>query len=41
MCLITNQKWPKIAWKPITTYKVVYSPNHYPSLLTLFQGFPI
>ena len=24
MCLQTNQKWPKIAWKPITTYKVVY-----------------
>lgn len=24
MCLTTNQKWPKIAWKPITTYKVVY-----------------
>ena len=24
MCLITNQKWPKIAWKPITTYKIVY-----------------
>lgn len=24
MCLTTKQKWPKIAWKPITTYKVVY-----------------
>lgn len=24
MCLTTYQKWPKIAWKPITTYKVVY-----------------
>ena len=24
MCLITEQKWPKIAWKPITVYKVVY-----------------
>ena len=24
MCLTTNQKWPKIAWKPITVYKVVY-----------------
>ena len=23
MCLTTKQKWPKIAWKPITTYKVV------------------
>ena len=23
MCLTTNQKWPKIAWKPITVYKVV------------------
>ena len=41
MCLTTKQKWPKIAWKPITTYKVVYSPNNHPSLLTLFQGFPI
>ena len=41
MCLTTKQKWPKIAWKPITTYKVVYSPNNYPSLLTIFQCFPI
>ena len=41
MCLITNQKWPKIAWKPITTYKVVYSPNNQSSLLTIFQCFPI
>ena len=41
MCLATKQKWPKIAWKPITTYKVVYSPYDYPSLLTLFQSFPI
>ena len=24
MCLLTKQKWPKIAWKPITVYKVVY-----------------
>lgn len=24
MCLTTKQKWPKIAWKPITVYKVVY-----------------
>lgn len=23
MCLTTNQKWPKIAWRPITVYKVV------------------
>lgn len=23
MCLTTKQKWPKIAWKPITVYKVV------------------
>ena len=41
MCLTTTQKWPKIAWKPITTYKVVYSPNNHPSLLTIFQCFPI
>lgn len=41
MCLITEQRWPKIAWKPITTYKVVYSPNNCPLLLTLFQGFSI
>ena len=25
MCLLTKQRWPKIAWKPITTYKVVCS----------------
>lgn len=41
MCLTTKQKWPKIAWKPITTYKVVYSPGYYPVFLTLFQCFPI
>lgn len=41
MCLTTKRRWPKIAWKPITTYKVVYSPNNYPSLLTIFQDFPI
>ena len=41
MCLLTNQKWPKIAWRPITTYKVVYSPDNYSSLLTIFQCFPI
>ena len=29
MCLITEQKWPKIAWKPITTYKVVYGYRDY------------
>lgn len=23
MCLTTKQKWPKIAWRPITVYKVV------------------
>lgn len=41
MCLTTKQKWPKIAWKPITTYKVVYISNKSSSLLTLFQNFPI
>ena len=41
MCLTTNQKWPKIAWRPITTYKVVYSPGYYPVFLTLFQCCPI
>ena len=41
MCLITKQRWPKIAWKPITTYKVVHSPGYYPLFLTLFQGVTI
>ena len=41
MCLTTKQKWPKIAWKPITTYKVVHSPGYYPLFLTLFQCVPI
>lgn len=41
MCLQTKQKWPKIAWKPITTYKVVYSPDNHQSFLTLYQAFPI
>lgn len=41
MCLTTKQKWPKIAWKPITTYKVVYSPDGYQPFLTLFQCSPI
>lgn len=41
MCLTTSQRWPKIAWKPITTYKVVAYQRYYPSLLTLFQAFPI
>ena len=41
MCLLTKQKWPKIAWKPITTYKVVYSLGYYPVFLTLFQCVPI
>ena len=39
MCLITKQKWPKIAWKPITVYKVIYGyPNNY---RTLYQIMPI
>lgn len=39
MCLTTNQKWPKIAWKPITVYKVIYGyPNNY---RTLYQSMPI
>ena len=34
MCL----KWPKIAWKPITVYKVIYGyPNNYK---TLFRKVP-
>lgn len=41
MCLLTKQRWPKIAWKPITTYKVVHSPGYYPLFLTLFQCVPI
>lgn len=41
MCLTTSQRWPNIAWRPITTYKVVYSPDNYSSLLTIFQNFPI
>lgn len=24
MCLTTKQKWPKIAWRLITVYKVIY-----------------
>lgn len=39
MCLRTKQRLPKIAWKPITTYKVIYSRDSL--LLTLFRGFPI
>lgn len=39
MCLTTTQKWPKIAWKPITVYKVIYGyPNNYK---TLYQCMPI
>lgn len=41
MYLLTEQKWPKIAWKPITTYKVVHSPGYHPVFLTLFQCVPI
>ena len=41
MCLLTNQKWPKIAWRPITTYKVVYTPDNHQPFLTLFQCSPI
>ena len=41
MCLTTSQKWPKVAWRPITTYKVVYSPDYYPMFITLVQCFPI
>lgn len=41
MCLITKQKWPKIAWKPIITYKVVYTPDGFQPFLTLYQSFPI
>lgn len=41
MCLTTKQKWPKIAWKPIATYKVVYSPDGHQPFLTLFQCSPI
>ena len=41
MCLLTEQRWPKIAWKPITTYKVVYSPDRLQPFLTLFQCAPI
>lgn len=41
MCLTTKQKWPKIAWKPITTYKVVYTPDGHLPFLTLFQCSPI
>lgn len=29
MCLTTKQRWPKIAWKPITVYKVVYGYRDY------------
>ena len=35
MCLTTKQKWPKIAWKPITTYKVVY--GHGNPYRTMYQ----
>lgn len=39
MCLTTRQKYPKIAWKPITVYKVIYGyPNKY---RTLYQCMPI
>ena len=39
MCLTTKQKWPKITWKPITVYKVIYGyPNNY---RTLYQRMPI
>ena len=36
MCLTTKQKWPKIAWKPITTYKVVYGYKDY--YKTMYQN---
>lgn len=39
MCLRTKQRLPKIAWKPITTYKIIYSRDSL--LFTLFRGFPI
>ena len=41
MCLTTRQKWPKIAWKPITTYKVVHSSGYCSIFLTLFRCVPI
>ena len=41
MCLTTKQRCPKIAWKPITTYKVVYTPDNHQPFLTLFQSFPV
>ena len=39
MFLRTKQRLPKIAWKPITTYKVIYSRNSL--LLTLYRDYPI
>lgn len=39
MCLTTKQKWPKIAWKPITVYKVVYKKEY--SYKTVYQGASI
>jgi hypothetical protein len=39
MCLTTKQKWPKIAWRPITVYKVVYKNEN--SYKTVYQGATI
>lgn len=38
MCLITKQKWPKIAWKPIKVYKVVYTGYNQLWFTTLYMG---
>lgn len=39
MCLTTKQKWPKIAWKPIKVYKVIYGyPNNY---RTMYQRMSV
>lgn len=39
MCLTTKQRWPKIAWKPITVYKTVYKKEN--SYKTVYQGASI
>lgn len=39
MCLTTKQKWPKIAWKPITVYKAVSKKEN--SYKTVYRGASI
>jgi hypothetical protein len=40
MCLVTKRRWPKIAWKPIKVYKVIFK-SCVSNYRTLFQCSPV